>query len=282
MQGGHTLGGTLSQEDFTRLAAAVFQHSGISLGDAKRSMVEGRLRKRLRHLQMSSFQCYVAHVLSRQGGDEKLHMIECLTTHKTDFFREQHHFDYLEKTLLPAWVANPQTRDRTLRIWSAGCSTGEEAYSLAMLLLEWNQRAAPIRFEIHATDISRVVLKKAAQAYYNEVQVSGIPLDLRKKYLLRRVDDEQMLRVAPHVRKNVKFGLLNFNSAEFNLPGTFDIIFCRNVLIYFDRPTEERVINKLCRKLQTQGHLFLGHSESITGLNVPLETLGSTCYLHQP
>ncbi|ARN74663.1 CheR family methyltransferase [Oceanicoccus sagamiensis] len=269
---------SLSSSDFERIAAYVFCRAGLRLTDNKRSMVEGRLRHRLKALKLATFEAYTDYVFGPQGQLESVYLVESLTTHKTHFFREQQHFDYLRQHYLPLWVDRPNNASRTLKVWSAGCSTGEEAYSLAMLLLEWNQYHQKIKFEVYATDISRAVVVKAVNGLYREAEVSDVPLALRQKYFLRSVANTNVVKMGPELQSCVSFGTLNLLNDHYTLPGRFDIIFCRNVLIYFDRPTEEKVINQLCRKLKPQGHLFLGHSESITGLNVPLDTLGATTY----
>ncbi|PCK07546.1 MAG: chemotaxis protein CheR [Alteromonadaceae bacterium] len=268
----------LSMEDFNRLARLVCQTAGINFTVAKHAMVEGRVRKRLKATSIETYKEYLDYVVSAQGGDEAIRLIDCLTTNKTNFFRESQHFDYMIDHLLPRLAEEGVGRHRPLRIWSAGCSSGEEPYTLAMILEEWNQHHAVMDFEIHATDISLSALKKASLAIYTEQDVKPISLALRRKYLLRSLADENVIKIAPRVKKHVSFARLNFQDADYVLPSSFDIIFCRNVLIYFNKDVVERVINRLCVALVAQGSLFLGHSESIHGLNVPLDTVSPTTY----
>ncbi|WP_019026934.1 CheR family methyltransferase [Colwellia piezophila] len=268
----------ISSTDLSKIVRFVDDYSGIQLSDKKQSMVEGRLRKRLRHLNMANFKVYTQFVLSASGKDEVIHLIDALTTNKTNFFREKDHFDYIVKTLLPKLVSQGIGRTRPLRIWSAGCSSGEEPYTLAMLLSEWNETHAPLDFEIIATDISISVLKKAKQALYTEKDIEPVPIDMRRKYFRRSIQDPNVLQVSGVVKNQVSFGILNFKNKIYRLPDKMDIIFCRNVLIYFDKTNQQDIINKFCQLLVPQGNLFLGHSESIHGLKLPLDLIGQTIY----
>ena len=268
----------MSLTDFSKISRFVDDYAGIQLSDKKQSMVEGRLRKRLRYLNIATFKEYTRFVLSSSGKDEVIHLIDVLTTNKTDFFREKQHFDYLMQTLLPKLVSQGVGHTRPLRIWSAGCSSGEEPYTLAMLLNEWNETHTPINFEIMATDISISVLQKARQALYTEQEVEPVPIHLRKKYLRRSIQDTNIVKIAEEVTNKVSFGILNFQNEVYRLPEKMDIIFCRNVLIYFDKGNQQEAISKFCHLLVPQGILFLGHSESIAGLTVPLDLIGKTTY----
>ncbi|BCS53734.1 chemotaxis protein methyltransferase [Geobacter sp. SVR] len=247
---------------------------------AKQTMLEARLQKRLKALGLGSFEAYADHVFSGGGrGDELIHLIDVVTTNKTDFFRESAHFDYLVKSAIPALM---ETRGSGMhspfRIWSAGCSTGEEPYTLAMVLSEFSVAAPGFRSSILATDISTVVLSKARDAIYAEDRVDTIPLNLKKKYLLKSRDRQKSLvRIGPQLRAMVEFKRLNFME-DFGLPEQMDVIFCRNVIIYFDKPTQERLLNRFSQQLVKGGYLFLGHSETLNGLNVPLQPVASTVY----
>ena len=268
----------LSTADFIKITTFVRNYSGIQLLDRKKLMVEGRLRKRLRQLNIQTYKEYTNLVLSKEGKDEVINLIDVITTNKTDFFREQVHFDYLVKTILPKLIKLGVGRSRPLRIWSAGCSSGEEPYSIAMLLNEWNETHPPIDFEIIATDISISVLEKAKKALYTEREVEPIPIHLRKKYLKRSLSDPNIVKIAESVTNKISFGLLNFNNKAYLLPAQMDIIFCRNVLIYFDKTSQQTIINKFCILLVADGYIFLGHSESINGLKLPLDLIGQTIY----
>jgi chemotaxis protein methyltransferase CheR len=241
-------------------------------------MLESRLQKRLSVLCMPSFKAYCDFVFSPQGQQEELiHMVDLVTTNKTDFFREPAHFDFLLAHALPEFIsAHPE---RILKVWSAGCSSGEEPYTLAMVLSEFARTRSLLNFSILGTDISTQVLDKAVTAVYSEERVADIPLSLRQKYFLRsKATHQKTVRVAPLIRAKVQFARLNFMDASSDVLQEYDIIFCRNVIIYFDKITQEKVINRLCARLRRGGYFFLGHSESITGMEVPLVQIKPTVF----
>ena len=204
-------------------------------------------------------------------------MIDVVSTNKTDFFREPIHFEFLKSVALGNLTKSTTS---PLKIWSAGCSSGEEPYTIAMVINEFLGSGSTKDFSILGTDISTSILKKAVNAIYTEERVSGIPLELKKQYFLRSKDsDKQLVRIVPKVRSKVKFQRLNFMDPDYpSVPMDFDIVFCRNVLIYFDKPTQERVINRLCAHLKPGGYFFLGHSESIMDMKVPLKQIKPTIY----
>ncbi|MEW6489199.1 MAG: protein-glutamate O-methyltransferase [Thermodesulfobacteriota bacterium] len=270
----------LRGSEFRRLAEFVQGHCGIRMPEAKRVMVESRLRKRLRVLGLPSFRAYCDYVFGSRGEGERVHLVDALTTNKTDFFREPQHFEYLVRAALPQLVreAGSGVR-RPLAAWSAACSTGEEPYTLAMVLSEVAEGLPGFRFQVLATDISTRVLERARNAVYAEERVEPVPAPLRRKYLLRSRDRTQgLVRVAPELRSTVRFRHLNLLDADFGLREPQDVIFCRNVMIYFDRETQEGVLNRLCRHLAPGGYVFLGHSETINGLRVPLRPVAPTIY----
>ncbi|MDJ1504430.1 protein-glutamate O-methyltransferase CheR [Xanthocytophaga agilis] len=272
----HTL--KLTNADFNRLSAFIYERVGIKLSPIKKTMLESRLQKRLSTLQMGSFKEYCDYIFSDQGKQQELvHMIDQVTTNKTDFFREPNHFSFLQSQLLPS--IDKHYRTYPLRVWSAGCSSGEEVYTLAMVLSEYSCTHTPISFHIHGTDISTQVLQKAVTAVYTEDKIAPIPLLLRQKYLLKSKDTtNRTVRVAPSLRSKVQFDRLNFMEDDFNSLPVFDIIFCRNVIIYFDKATQEQVLNRLCTQLRPGGFFFLGHSESITNMDVPLKQIRPTIF----
>ncbi len=264
--------------EFDKLSNFIYNQYGIKLPPVKKTMLESRLQKRLTSLQLSSFKEYCDYVFSPQGQQEELvHMINLVTTNKTDFFREPAHFNYLETQVLPEFVShNP---GKPLKVWSAGCSSGEEVYTLAMVLSEYSERNPLTNFSIYGTDISTHVLNKAITAIYTEERSLDIPLPLKRKYFLKSKDaTKKTVRVGPQLRSKVQFERLNFMDDHFEVPFVFDIIFCRNVIIYFDKITQEKVINRLCSKLKPGGYFFLGHSESITNMQVPLTQLKPTIF----
>lgn len=270
---------TLSNEDFKRLSTFIFKEYGIKMPEVKKTMLQSRLHKRLRELNMTNYKDYVDFVFSKEGqGNEVIHMIDVVSTNKTDFFREPVHFDFLHSHVLPE-LLNRERPNRLIKIWSAGCSSGEEPYTLAMSISEYMLEHPGFDYSIFATDISSRILKSAVDAIYKENRVEMLPIQLKKRYLLKSKDRiNPTVRIVPDLRRRVSFQRLNFMDNTYNVPENFDIIFCRNVLIYFDRETQEKVINKLCTKLKPDGFFFLGHSESITNFDVPLKQLKPTIF----
>jgi len=270
----------LSAGEFAALAALIKERAGIRLSTAKKGLLEGRLRRRLIALELPSFSAYCALVLGpKASGDEIARMIDVVTTNKTDFFREAAHFKFLTDVALPQLFAKAGRSDGPdLTFWSAACSSGEEVYTLAMVLSEAYLAGQRFRSTILGTDICRDVLATAKRAIYSESAVVPVPVALRQRYLLRsKARDEALVRVAPAVRRQCHFSYLNLLEPEKG-PRHADVIFCRNVLIYFDRPTQQRVLSGLCRALPPGGYLFLGHSDSVTGLDLPLDPLVPSVY----
>jgi chemotaxis protein methyltransferase CheR len=270
----------LEDSDFKRLAGFIYTELGIKMPDVKKIMLQGRLQKRLSDLHKTSFKEYIDFVFSKEGRDELINMVDIVTTNKTDFFRESIHFDFMTNKILPEYmhIANRPF----LKVWSAGCSSGEEPYTLAMVLSEFKVQNKEFDFQITGSDISTRMLSKAVTAIYSEDRVNTVSLNLKKKYLLRSIDDEKRtVRIVPELRKKVNFTRVNFMDNVYPVNGLFDIIFCRNVLIYFDRKTQENVINKLCSKLKPGGYFLLGHSESISNYKVPLKQIQSTIFIKQ-
>lgn len=271
----------LSEEDFQRLSRLVYDTCGIKLPPPKKSMLESRLRKRLRHLQMKSFEEYCDFLFAKGGLDEELiSLIDVVTTNKTDFFREAAHFDYLVGHALPALrqlgVANSRY---PLHVWSAGCSTGEEPYTLAMVLSEYGRAQDDFDFTILATDISTQVLEKARLGIYPSERVAPVAESLRKRYLLRsRNEEKPQVRIVPELRSKVAFQRLNFMDERFAVPDGIDVIFCRNVIIYFDRPTQQALLQRFCQHIDSGRYIFMGHSETLHGLNLPLVQVAPSVY----
>ena len=275
--------GVLSRADFLRLSAFIHAECGIKITEVKKVMVEARFQKRLRALGMKTFSDYCAYLFSPEGMEhELLHMIDAVTTNKTDFFREPSHFEFLVNTVLPEMTASRGTGVRKkLMVWSAGCSTGEEPYTLAMVINEFAERCAGCGFNwsILATDISTKVLEKAKQAVFDMEQAIPIPDPLKRKYLLKSKDrNKGLVRIVPELRQMVWFRRLNFMDDDFGFREMIDVIFCRNVIIYFDRPTQTRLLNKFYRQMVPGGYLFMGHSETLHGLDVPFVQIAPTVY----
>ncbi len=272
---------TLSGSDFARLSNFIYDKCGIKMPDSKKIMVEARLRKRLRDLNMHSYSDYCNLLFSQNGNEEEItHMVDVITTNKTDFFREPKQFTFLTETALPEFANNDGIGiQRPLKAWSAGCSTGEEPYTLSIVLSEYGQNHSRYSYNILATDISTRVLEKAASGIYDEEKIYPIPRDLLQKYFLKSKNKEKKLvRVIPQMRNTVKFQWLNFMENDFGISEMFDVIFCRNVIIYFDKPTQEKLIEKLIRHLNPGGYFFLGHSESIFSRNLPIVQMAASTY----
>jgi len=269
---------SMADKDYRRFSEFIHAECGIKLPVSKKTMVEARLQKRLRVLGLSSFREYNEFIFSPSGLSEELsHLIDAITTNTTEFFRESKHFDIMNQTVLPHFLAS-RGLAHPVRVWSAGCSSGEEPYTLAMVLSEFAERTPGFRFSIMATDISSQILEKARRAIYPEDRVAGMSHDLKRKYLLRSKDrSKKLVRIAPALRERISFSHLNFME-EFSFKDPMDIIFCRNVMIYFDRATQETLLNKFCRQLRAGGHLFIGHSESLTGMDLPLQQVSPTVY----
>jgi chemotaxis protein methyltransferase CheR len=270
----------LSDRTFCRFSSLIYDEVGIILPSAKKIMLEARLNKRLKAGGFRSFDDYADFVFSAEGRDKELvSLIDVVTTNKTDFFREPVHFEYLTKVAIPSLIDSHEAGFKSpFKIWSAGCSTGEEPYTMSMVLSEFAATRPGFQASILATDISTAVLAKAKNAIYTEESVDAIPLNLKKKYLLKSKDQNKpMVRIAPQQRSMITFRRLNFME-EFGMREHMDVIFCRNVIIYFDKPTQERLLNRFYRQLVNGGYLFLGHSETISGLNVPLKPVASTVY----
>ena len=271
----------LSERDFSRLSKWIHANIGVFMGLKKKTLLEGRVKKRMRRLSISSFQEYCEFVFSRQGRmDEIPFLIDAVTTNKTDFFREPSHFDYLIRTALPSLVKNTVNQvGKCFRVWSSACSTGEEPYTLAMVLQEFVTAAGGLDYEILATDISGKVLEKAESAVYSFETIQAIAVPLRVKYLLRSRDpDSPIFRIVPELREKVQFHRLNLVSDTFDVATDMDVIFCRNVMIYFDRATQENLINRFYQHLAPGGYLFIGHAETLSNIKSPFIYVAPTIY----
>lgn len=277
---GNPYAASMSDVDFRRLSKFIHPHCGIKMPAGKRTMLEGRLRKRLHALGMDCFGKYCDYLLSPGGmTTERIHMIDAVTTNKTDFFREPAHFDFLTHVVLPELVARGFGNGRKLNAWSAGCSSGEEAYTLAMVLNEFAEHTFNMNFSILATDISTKVLDKARRAVYEHDRISPVPMLMRRKYILRNKNKEyNLVRIVPELRSRIRFQRLNFMEDEFGIPEKMAFIFCRNVLIYFDKRAQEHVLSRFCRHLVSGGYLFTGHSETLQGMDLPLINVSTTVY----
>lgn len=255
---------TFTPEDFRIIAAILYAESGIHLKPTKSALVYGRLAKRVRALGLSSFAQYCAFVSSPQGEAERLEMRAALTTNVTRFFRENHHFEHLRAHVVPR-LAAAAGRGDCIRIWSAACSTGQEPYSIALTLLQAFPDVATRDVRILATDIDPHCLAAARNGVYSDEAIADVPPDLRRRYFTRAVESERdAWRVGPELRSLVRFRELNL-VGEWPMRKAFQVIMCRNVVIYFDEPTQQRLWRKFPDLMTPAGILYIGHSERVTG-----------------
>jgi chemotaxis protein methyltransferase CheR len=270
----------LSLADYRRLATLIEDHSGIRMPDTKRTMVEGRLRKRLRALQMSDFREYCDFLFEQDGMDhEQVHLIDAVTTNKTEFFREPDHFAFLQKEALPRLLAGRPGEDRQIKVWSAASSIGAEPYTIAMVLADLAAGPQPFRFQVLGTDICTAVLDQAVTAVYPLEMMDQVPATLQQRYVMRSLDkNRKLVRIVPELRRQVHFRQLNLMEGRYPVDTDMDVIFCRNILIYFDKPTQRAVLTRLARHLRPGGYLILGHSESMAGVDLPLRQIAPTIF----
>ena len=264
---------------FRRVSEFIMRELGIRMGPAKLPLLQSRLQRRLRVTGCDTLEEYLGRVLDAPPDDrERMEFIDAVTTNKTDFLREPQHFELLAQVALPA-LAGDRKASWPFRVWSAGCSFGMEAYTLAMVLNEYAETCAAFDYAILGTDVSRRVLDVAQAGIYDAAAIEPVPNAWRRKYLLRSRDPKRsQVRIAPELRVKVRFERLNFMAATYAVTDMFDAIFFRNVMIYFDKPTQEQVVRKLCDRLRPGGYFFIGHSESLSGLSVPLHGVGSAVF----
>lgn len=265
---------SITHEEFHRFRALIYTESGIALSEQKQSLLASRLSKRLRDLGLETFSEYYDHVMSDPSRDEFTRMLDLISTNKTDFFRESKHFDYLRDRILPELE-----QEKRIRIWSSACSTGEEPYTIAITLFESVKNPAQWDFKILASDLSTRVLAKAAAGTYDEDRFRDVPPEVVRRHFLRgRGVRTGLFKVKPHLAATVQFRRLNLMDERFPIKTPLDLIFCRNVMIYFDRPTQERLVNKFYRYLRPGGYLFTGHSESLQWVDHPFKAWAPTIY----
>jgi chemotaxis protein methyltransferase CheR len=261
----------LSDRQFRSIAELIEGQVGIKLPAGKRLMLEGRLHKRVRALNYSGLSEYVEHLFEQdQLDDELTHLIDAVTTNKTDFFREPSHFSFMKDVAIPDLLKPRGRGSRDLKIWSSACSTGMEAYSAAMVLDDMTRSGTRFRFRILGTDISTAVLRLAKSAIYTRDVIAPVPSDFVRRYFLSSRDrSSDEVRVAPELRRLTHFMRMNLMDSSYPVDRDVDIIFCRNVLIYFDKDTQRKVVNQLCSHLRPGGYLMVGHSESMIHSAVP-------------
>jgi len=263
-----------NDHDFARVKKMVYDFAGIDLNDSKKSLVYNRLSKRIRFLDLSSFKSYLDYVI-QQGESEFVHLINAITTNLTFFFRENHHFEYLADTVIPQLLKDNQ-KSKKIRIWSAGCSTGEEPYSLAIVLKEsvpagWDAR-------VIATDLDTTVVETGKAGVYKSDHLKGVSEARKKRWFLKGTGARDgWIKAKPELQAIIDFGQINLMN-DWPIKEKLDVIFCRNVVIYFDKPTQSKLFDRYANQLVDNGHLFVGHSESLYKVCDRFELLGKTIY----
>jgi chemotaxis protein methyltransferase CheR len=267
---------TDSQFNFIRRLART--HAGIAIADFKRNMVRRRVSKRLNALGISDLEEYCDLLTGPQGEKEIQPLINALTTNKTEFFRESHHFEHMRSVALPKFLERCKSSgSRRIRIWSAGCSSGEEPYSIAMTLCDCLADIAQWDIKVLATDIDTEILSRARNGLYKLEDIESLPTQLRAKYVTRQDSNSEHYSIAPCVRNLIVYKRLNLHE-PWPMKGPFDIIFCRNVVIYFDKPTQRSLYDRFANIIASDGYLYCGHSESLFGLSVRFEPSGKSIY----
>jgi len=267
----------LSGAQFNKISRLVKDRCGINLHEGKKQLVQARLTKRLRELRLRSYREYIEYVTNDADGAELTAMLDAISTNLTSFFREEEHFRYLARKVLPAAMAR-SGGDRRLRIWSAGCSTGEEPYSIAVTLCENIPDLTSWDAKVLATDLSTKVLARAEKATYPGERIKAVPPQQRSRYFrCVQARPERLYRVEDPARSLVHFARLNLMD-PWPMKGPFDAVFCRNVMIYFEKPTQAELVNRFCGILAPGGALFIGHSESLTGIEHTMRYVQPTVY----
>ncbi|WP_304175593.1 protein-glutamate O-methyltransferase CheR [Phenylobacterium aquaticum] len=266
----------LSPRNFTRLAELIQSYSGIKMPSNKRTMLEGRLRRRMRIVHIDNLNDYCSYLFEGDGlATEIIHLIDAVTTNKTEFFREPAHFRFLQTEALPALAASGR---RAIKAWSAACSMGAEPYTLAMVLEE-NRKRSRQDYSILCTDLCTQVLAQAISGVFPEQMIEPVEMELRRRYVMRaKAADRGLVRIVPELRAKLSFARLNLMDQTYPVEADMDLIFCRNILIYFDKPTQSKVLSQLCNHLRPGGYLFLGHSESIVGIDLPVDQIANTVF----
>lgn len=272
----------LDPADFSRIAGLISSEVGIKLPPAKRLMLEGRLRKRVRALGLSGFDAYCTYLFRDDGlKDERPYLINAVTTNKTDFFREPEHFTLLERQMVPALLAARRAeRNPLLKIWSAASSTGAEAYTLAMVLADLMADRRDFRFAVLGTDVSTAVLSAGRRAVYPAEMIAPVSAEKQSRYVMhaRRPGLRPEVRMAPELRRVVRFAYLNLMAQSYPFDHDVDVVFLRNVLIYFEKRDQEAVIGRLIDHLRPGGYLVLGHSESMVGTSITMRQIAPAVF----
>ncbi len=265
-----------TEKDFKHISRLVGERTGIVLSDAKRQMVYGRLSRRLRQLKLEKFSDYL-ELLTSGDEEELVNFTNAITTNLTAFFRENHHFEYLKKTVIPE-VLKANARSKRIRIWSAGCSSGEEPYSIAMCVRELVPKSAGWDIKILATDLDSNMVQRGKEGIYTAERVEGLSPERMKRWVKRgKGENANMVRMHPELREMITFKELNLMH-QWPMKGPFDFMFCRNVVIYFNKDTQRVLFDRYADILRDNAHLFIGHSESLNKVTDRFELLGQTIY----
>ncbi|TPV57345.1 chemotaxis protein [Aestuariibacter sp. GS-14] len=268
----------LQENDRLRIADYIESTAGIQMPASKKTLIESRLRKRQRALSFETLKSYIAFVFETPDGQkERLHLLDALTTNKTEFYREAQHFEFLRSHLRN----NYGTQGREIRLWSAGCSSGEEAYTLSIEMLEFQREFPQFSFSVNATDISASCIEHARRAVYHHDKIEPVDMVLRRRYLLRsRNKSDNSVKMAPEVMAPVNFDFFNLINGDWNTyHNQFSIIFCRNVMIYFNQEDRARLTQRFHQSLVEGGLLFIGHSETLLDPHGLFVRLRPTIYL---
>lgn len=261
----------MHREDFLRIQEMVYDYCGINLHDGKHALVKGRLKKRLRHLGMNSFRDYLNYVERDKSNREFLLLIDILTTNKTSFFRENQHYKFIREELIP------QLGENSVKWWSAGCSSGEEPITLAMILQEEAVKRRVPSVDILATDLSIEMIKTAKTGVYASDKLNGVPNHLLSKYFDKDSDSKVQYRTKNSIRQKITYGRLNLLKS-WPMKGPFQMIMCRNVMIYFDKQTQHNLVSRFYNLLEPGGYLFIGHSESVSNRDIALKSIIPAAY----
>ena len=267
----------LSSRNFEALSRYIYDYSGIKMPVTKLTMLEGRLRRRLRATGIPSFNAYCDY-LFKHGGIEKeaIFLIDAVTTNKTDFFREPKHFEFMEQVGLPELAA---AGHRRLRLWSAACSIGAEPYTMAMVIQDFVESQPGIDYRILATDLSTDVLAAARRGVYPRDMIQPVPAEMQRRHVMVSRDAGRgEVRIHPRLRSAIGFARMNLMDNAYRVGDPMHMIFCRNVLIYFDKPTQAKVLSRLCDCLAPGGFLYVGHSETVTGISLPVRQVANTVF----
>jgi chemotaxis protein methyltransferase CheR len=270
----------LTDKDYTRIAQLIYEHSRIHLGDNKRELVASRLGKRLRATGCANYSEYCDVLAGLDGGEEINNLVDAISTNHTFFFRERKHFDFLEQTVLADFHRDPSFRgDGCFRCWSAAASSGEEPYSIAIVLAAHAEKNPGFHWEMDCSDISRTALDCAMEGIYPDVRLDDVPLEWKRRFFQRGIGSQTgRFRVKAELRNRMSWHLMNLFQDVYPFDTKFHVIFCRNVMIYFDKESQENLVHRMSRLLKPGGYLKVGHSESLAGIRHSLQTVRPAVY----